>query len=369
MLYLFYQALRKTSLVLLLVLIASVLDFSVAPIATAAPSKKKTARAQKIIKTGLARIEKDPEDEEAILALGKAYYVLEDYSNATKYLRQVDHKEEPDAFRLYVLALEKTGNLPEIIRILKQMIASNPKNTSHLKNLGRAYRMNKNYDDAVATYKTAIKIKTNDIAAYYGLLDVFAATNDAYESRIILKDMIKKFGAKPDFLTRLCKVDYEDGFFETALVYCQKAISEDSDIPENHIHLAMTLKYTKKQAQALKILQHAARQFDDSELTQWTAAKEMFERNDTKKGIKYLHRCVKADASSTRCVVGLAESYYSIKRYKDALKFFVQACAMDTTTRTKFSNALSALRLNREKKWIAPYNKAYLKCNYKGGKK
>src|SRR5690606_7726598 len=79
--------------------------------------------------------------------------------------------------------------------------------------------------------------------------------------------------------------------------------------------------------QARKILFKAAKQFPQSELTQWHAGLMSSNIQNWELSNKHFSQCVKADKKSARCYHELGKVQFELKQYEQALTNLKKECA------------------------------------------
>ncbi len=231
--------------------------------------------------------------------------------------------------------------------------------------LGHAYYNTRSFDKSAQHFRKSLGIDSKRRTTYDGLLKLFEAKKNKYESRTVYGDMIKAFGDDPQAFSGLCRLYTEDNLAEDAIASCQKAISIDAAIPDNHVYLGMAYKFTKDTAQAQKILMKAAQQFPDSELALYAAGQIGDEMKNWESAKHYYKRCVKVDPQSGRCQKRLASMAFQLKDYGESLAAFNKACQLDRTTLTEIRNATTQLRIQNTPEWKDKFQQVADKCGIK----
>ena len=121
-----------------------------------------------------------PNDPQGVLALGAANFRAKDYEAAEKFLRvaAADKGTAADAhFYLGVIARQE-GRLEEAVAELKQSLALHPGQADALAELGQISALNHNNAEAQSYFDQALKLDPGSYAANFGLLQLYARTND-----------------------------------------------------------------------------------------------------------------------------------------------------------------------------------------------
>lgn len=114
--------------------------------------------------------------------LGTSYYKLKDYSNALPFLEEAFYQDESNNNTLSSLATtyKETGNTKKAVdlykRLLDRSIPSNYTLYYYSKNLAEAYIANKDYQDAIEAYLSALKFAGN-----YQKMDIYFSIAEIYE--------------------------------------------------------------------------------------------------------------------------------------------------------------------------------------------
>lgn len=293
---------------------------------------------------------------------------------AAQYFKQKKYKEASDILDPYSAELpiksmdllaksfELQKNFLSEIRVLKIILSSQPKNHLYHLRLGHAYLNNKMDKEAIESIRKAISLRPKSVKAHQALLKVFKMQKNNYESRLIVLDMIKKFGEMPEFINELCRIYTEEAYLEEAIRYCQKAISLNHLYPENHAHLAKSYKDKGNKKAAEKVLRNAAKRFKTSEIIQRYTGIFYFEEKNYSVASRFFLQAVAADKTSVEAQLGMARSMFEIGKYKEALAGFEYACKARANTHKYFREALSRLRFERNYQWQSKYSSKLYSC-------
>ena len=122
-----------------------------------------------------------PSDPEGLLALGTANYRAKDYDPALRWLRQAvaSQKTAADAHFYIGRIARQEGDLDQAVRELKQSLALRPQQPDALAELGQISTAKREFTEAATQFAEALRIDPDNYAANFGLLLLYARTNDA----------------------------------------------------------------------------------------------------------------------------------------------------------------------------------------------
>lgn len=233
---------------------------------------------------------------------------------------------------------------PDEVRVLRQLVSKKDKSpVTHYK-LAEALRLNRDLEEAVTNYRRVVDLMPNFLPAYRGLVTIFIEKNNHYESRILLTDMIKKFGNKPEFLTPLCRLYSGDGFHAEGIKTCQTAVEINPKDPENHLNLAQIYKDKNQEAMYQSIIIRAAQKFKSSESLQFAAGTYFQEKKNFVEAARYFNVAVKADPKSIRSHLGRADTLFELGQLDPSLESYYQTCILDRRVPPSFEISEAKLR-------------------------
>jgi len=121
-----------------------------------------------------------PEDAEGLLALGGSLYRAKDYDNAISWLKQAAVHPSTAAEAHFYLGrvARQEGHVSEAISELKESLHLQPDQPSVLAELGQIAISQQNNAEAAAYLDRAVKIDPDNYAGNFGLLQLYARTND-----------------------------------------------------------------------------------------------------------------------------------------------------------------------------------------------
>ena len=222
-----------------------------------------------------------------------------------------------------------------------------------------------NQDDAISSYRNAIRKNKKYMPAYQELLYLFELKNNFYEARLILKDMTKTFGARKEYLHKMCRIDSLDGYIDSAIKVCLEAIFKDPSYPDSYVYLANNYRDAGKQTKAQKAYTDAAKRFPKSEFVQSAAGRFFSEKQNHHAAFRYFKKANKADKKSIRALLGLAQAALETGDYRTSLNSFTTACAMDKSIAPEFRQAATKLRVSQNYKWSGDFEAKSNLCRLK----
>jgi tetratricopeptide (TPR) repeat protein len=250
-------------------------------------------------------------------------------------------------------AYEKTKNYPSQIRALELVIAKNPKDYVAITELGEGYLNAKRIEDAANAFGRSREINPKYRPAYEGALALLETTQETYEARTLVLDIIKKFGADAKSTATLCRLYSGEGFVpERSEEACRRAISADPKNPENYVYLTYALRDTEQKEQAFKTISGAASRFPASEDVQSLAGELKATDKSFAESYRFYTQAVKANEKSARAQVGFAKSAFELQKHAEAIEAFVKACKLDRKTTLDFRQAATTLKRNKDAKWM-----------------
>jgi Flp pilus assembly protein TadD len=122
-----------------------------------------------------------PKDPKGVLELGSASYRARDYDTATKWLRLATSNEQtaPDAHYFLARIARQEGQLATATAELKLVLALQPGQPDALAELGQICVQNREFAQARSYLNQALSKDPDNYAANFGLLQLYARTEDA----------------------------------------------------------------------------------------------------------------------------------------------------------------------------------------------
>lgn len=275
------------------------------------------------------------------LDLASAYQEKKDYTNQVRILKllRTQNEESPQAHFILGHALMNLSS-----------VEKNP------------HQQKKIEEEAIASFRVAQRLKPKYREVYDVLLSIFLKSNNRYEARAMLNDMITAFGKQPQFYNELCRLYALDSFIEPAIENCQLAISISPKYPDNFVYLAMSYKDKKEQEKAGKTLSSAAKNFPQSEFVQRAAGQFFSNEKNYPVAAKYFQQAVIADPKSAISQLGLAVSLFENGDYKTSLNHYKLACEIDRTYADFVIESAAKLRQKGESSLSSQYSAVGYLC-------
>jgi tetratricopeptide (TPR) repeat protein len=297
------------------------------------------------------------------VVISDLYFKLKDYSKALSYLKIANKPQSIDVLDHIAKVYNAMKDDAEEARALELIKVEGKASPSQLTRLGYAYSRMKKTEEALTNFRESINKAPKYENAYQGIFEIYKELKNFYDARLIIIEVLEKFGGKKYWLNEFCRIEIEQNYYDSAKEACQKAIAKDSKNPDNHVYLALAYHHTENEEQARKIIFKAAKQFKKSEVTQWNAGQMSCGIKNWEQGISQFKLCTKIDSDSGRCHLDLGKSLYELKKYDDALASLMKACpyikGVDVEIR-RLSYALEKLNLPKVAK---KYNSSTDKCS------
>jgi len=289
-----------------------------------------------------------PEDVTTREALAKKYLAKKNYNKVIELLAPYSNEVSGDSIANLAQAYGETQDKLGEIRTLQIYVQREGKRFRPHHMLGMALKRDKKFDEATTSLRKAIELAPGHRPSYEALLEIFIETKQNYESRTLLNDMVRQFGAKKEFAHTMCRLYAIDSFLKEALEACKSAVRLDSKFPDSHVYLAQTYYNQENSQAAERILKTAARQFPKSEFVQYAAGEFYLNEKNYPAAVRYLQVAVKINSSSLRGQLTLAQALFETRDHNRALVHFERACQLDKSkeTVTLLKNSAARLRQN-----------------------
>ncbi len=186
----------------------------------------------------------DPSSAEACYGLGSAYLsqnktgeARESFERATKL-----HASYPDtlanAWNNLGLLATREGRTEEAIHCFQEALRSSPDHLIALDNLGNAYRLQKNWDEARRTFGRSLNVDPSDPEANYGLAMVFAQADDSAHAYEYLQKALKARPVFPEALNNLGILYLRTERQEEAVASFEECIRVAPGFEQSYLNLA-----------------------------------------------------------------------------------------------------------------------------------
>jgi tetratricopeptide (TPR) repeat protein len=217
----------------------------------------------------------DPTYSQAAFYLGRTYSALFDYENAGRYFKQAIQLD-PDyleAHANYGGILLDTGDVDEAIRQLNAVLQRKPEDSVALTLIAQAYRFKALYPQSIEAARKAIRINPKTAEPHLWLADSlrlsgkFAEARPVYDEYLKLSDFDSKLAGKLNYYVLgslvgmgrkkrvaerdiwndyhnmawygMCECERKAANLDTAIAYCQKALTYDAKDPFAHYELGL----------------------------------------------------------------------------------------------------------------------------------
>lgn len=298
-----------------------------------------------------------------LIALGELYVKAKKYDKAIETLKRANKPQTNDVLDKLSRVYNLTGDKAEEARALELIRVDGRASPGQLTRLADAYVKLSKISESIPVYRESIVKAPKYEKAYEGLYHVYNGTGNAYDARLVILEVLEKFGNKKFWLTEFCRIESEQNYHDNAKQICQKAIEKDPKNPDNHVYLALAFKNTENEDQSRKILFNAAKQFKKSEVTQWNAGQMSCSINNWEQASDQFKACLKASPTSGRCHLGLGKAQYELKKYDLALESMKKACTYIKGADVEIRRLSYDLDKKNESKVARKYNSSTEQCS------
>jgi tetratricopeptide (TPR) repeat protein len=226
---------------------------------------------------------------------------LEDYMNTAMYWNTLGS------------TYYKSGKYEEAIESYKQAIRIDPDYAMAHYNLGLAYVESGKYKEAIESYKQALRIDPDSAIAHYNLGVAYGESGKYKEAIESYKQVVR---IDPDYADAHCNLGvayYESGMNKEAIEAFKQVVRIDPDDAEVHYCLGVAYGESGKYKEAIESYKQVVR--------------------------------IDPDYADAHCNLGLA--YYESGMYKEAMKSFKQVVRIDPDdAEVHFNLGLTYLQLN-----------------------
>lgn len=289
------------------------------------------------------------------IQLGNYYLKQKNYAKVVELLNSYTDQLTPEGFLALASAYSHRGEFIDEVRVLNLLTMRQPENYQWPYLLAQAYRkqmsIQKDYlkkkdiaTQAIQSYRKSLSLKKDFKPAFNDLLTTLLQQKANNEARELVQEGITRFGERPELYRELCRLDANDGFLDSAVATCRKAINLAPAFPDNHVFLMQALHDQKEDKMAEANAVSAAKKFPRSEFVQWAAGTLFFKKKNFPVAARYFQTAVNADPKSSRAHFGLAQAIFESNQEAASLEHFTKACAADPTTLDTFLAAGGRLK-------------------------
>ena len=309
-------------------------------------------------------LEKISDPLRLLLAAAEMHEKDRDFAKVISTLKENVAQLPRSGLFMLARAYENTKDNAGQIRTLQLVIARNPKDYVAITLLGEAYLKSKRVEEAATSFGSARELNPKYRPAYEGALGLLELTQETYEARTLVADIIKKFGSDAKSTATLCRLYSGEGFVpEKSEDACRRAIAADPQNPENYVYLTYALRDTEQGDQAFKTISGAASRFPASENVQSLAGDLKANEKSYAESYRFFSQAVKANGTSARAQVGLAKSAFELQKHGESIEAFVKACKLDRKTTLDFRQAATTLKRNKDVTWMKYQEAVDERCN------
>lgn len=303
-------------------------------------------------------LEKNPMNAEARAQLAVALERKKDYQGMVDLLADYKDKIGRSGLILLARAYGKVGRQVEEITTLELANARYAKDASLQTLLAAATARNGRHEQSIELYYKAKEYNPKYIPAYDGLVAELVKTESRQEARDLISDMMKKFGAKPRWVSDLCNLYVLDAFHEKSVETCTRAMKVDPSNPMNAVHLGRAYTEQGEADKAKNVLIKTAMKIRKSEPVQSALGAYFMEKKNFIDAFRWYKAGVKNDPKSYQAQLGLAQSALELQKMEESLAAFIAACKINRTASREFQSGLIRIRNRNDSKWKIRFEEA-----------
>ena len=278
----------------------------------------------------------------------------------------------PRSLLILAQAYENTGDYENQIRILRQLVKKNKKNSIYLLELAKGLRK-LYFKTGLFQYREEVLETINQVyalpkkyheKAHLEMMNLLKYKEDSEETNYailkLLQTLIREFGIKRAYIKDICKYFYINKFYNQSLSGCKKAIKYDPKEPSNYIYYALSMEKQEDIEQGLKL---AVKKFPKSSFAQIQAGHYFLEQKEYKAARPYFKNSAKIEPNSAQVQLGLAQSLFHSGKEKESYTHFFKACMLDKPQMLwAFKQAKSILNQKSKFKLASSFERGITKC-------
>lgn len=291
-------------------------------------------------------------------------YVKKDYKTLiSQYSTQL---KELDRNQLYLLAQSyaKLNRYQEAYATFDYMLQKNPTDLAVLREWALLLTKQKKYKQAIEKLNEAIKADPNYELAYVTLGETILQykPKNFMELRILYQDMVERFGAKEDYLYKVCLYATQEGQHQEAQTWCQRTLKANPQHALAKVHLGQILadqkEYEKADSYFNKILPDVTHSPEAllqiaSYFEQRGQKAKAFEvlahaKNSFKSHVEYQIRC-----ASLACSLGFIQECY---------ESFELACHAEPKSVLALKKVKNFVKSSNNKTWVERFYNLETHC-------
>ncbi|MGC1371149.1 MAG: FG-GAP-like repeat-containing protein [Candidatus Sulfotelmatobacter sp.] len=205
-------------------------------------------------------LDNDPSSAEAAYGLGSAYLSQHKTADAHESFERATrlHAGYPDtlanAWNNLGLIAAQANSTKEAVNDFREAVWLSPDHLIALNNLGNAYRLQKNWDEARKVFERALEIDASDPEANYGLAMVFAHADDTAHAYEYLQRALKSRPDYPEALNNLGILYLRTRRRDDAVASFENCIRVAPEFDQSYLNLARVYAIENAPAKARSVL-------------------------------------------------------------------------------------------------------------------
>ncbi|MCC6276996.1 MAG: tetratricopeptide repeat protein [Oligoflexia bacterium] len=265
--------------------------------------------------------------------------------NITDYLNsQETAAAYVDVGRLYA----RYRKWPESLHYLEIAFQRESKNPSILYDLALAQHQNKKIDESIESLRQAIRLKPKWSLPVFSLGEILELAQERYEARQVYVEAVKNLGSLAELRSRLCWINYQDGFIDETARQCALATVLNGKDDRSWALLGKSLYDAGKREKAFLALKQGLSKNPTSSFIRRAKGLIYFQEKSYEQAAFELGKAFGLNPQDEESAIHLARSLFEIQEYKHALPVFVEACRLNRVYR--FDLSTKARELLRIKK-------------------
>lgn len=195
----------------------------------------------------LKTVSAEPNNKEAILALGLTYINLKDYDKAKENMEKFLKTSPKDFNALYNmgLILQKLEKNDEAKEYYLKAVQENPKSFAAYLNLGTIHLAQNDYVSAIDFLDRALEISPDNVEIQFNMLrckDEICKYDNPEEGNAIIEEYLKLKNNKnlpKEFYKTLARAYAKNGRMEESIKLCQEALESDIEDIDSYKYLGL----------------------------------------------------------------------------------------------------------------------------------
>lgn len=306
---------------------------------------------------------KSPTDLKLKIKLAENYIQNKQFNEAIELLKPDSELLPRSGLLTLAKAYGEIQDWPNQGRIYEHLSNHNPKDYEALTLWGEYFITVKQDEDAIRTLRMVLNIKPNHKNALEDLILVYQNKNNNFELRLIYQDLIKYYGKRPEYVSKLCKLNTMDGFYDAARKYCISGTKIDGTNPENYLSLAYIEHTLNDIPKSTKIIKIALKKFPESDIVLTSFAAILIRQKNFAAAKKYFLQATKINPELFESQIGLANSSFESNDFEISLGAFKKACKLEPHKAVReLKRASNFIRYKSISKWEDPFSAALEAC-------